>query len=322
MPRLMYDSTSPWDIPRDAKMVAYYVDGRYAWPREWLDLFPQAIKVSISAIGARTAQVGDVEVGCIWPPANAVPWVRRARADGYDPTIYVNELNDWLPVRQAFWAAGEPEPHYWVARYNGVREIPPGAVARQFAHPHDGDGVANNPWETGAHYDLSIVADYWPGVDGGAPGGGGGAGRPKNVTILGKGPGPEVWAIGAEGRRHVKTEKEANGFIAGGAPTVNFTQAELNGIPLIGELVMNYNVPTTLEGMPPLRTDGQFEPFHRVVANINQRVAAVIADVDEAALAVELERLGIGGATPAQVKEAVNAALAAGVTKFTPGDEG
>lgn len=174
MPRLMYDSTSPWDIPRDAEMVAYYVDGRYAWPQEWLDMFPNAVKVSISAIGQRTAQVGDVEVGCIWPPANAVPWVLRARADGYDPTIYVNELNDWGPVRQAFRNAGVPEPHYLVARYNGVREIPPGAIGRQFAHPHDGDGVANNPWETGKHYDLSIVADYWPGVDNKAPGGGGG----------------------------------------------------------------------------------------------------------------------------------------------------
>lgn len=163
--RIMFDSTSPWDIPRDAAMIAYYVDGRYAWPQEWLDMFPDAVKVSISAIGVQVAHVGDVEVGCIWPPANAVPWVRRARAAGYDPTIYVNELNDWLPVRQAFWNAGEPEPHYWTARYNGIREIPPGAVARQFAHPHDGDGFANNPWETGKHYDLSVVADYWPGVD-------------------------------------------------------------------------------------------------------------------------------------------------------------
>jgi len=173
MTRLMYDSTSPWDIPRDAEMVAYYVDGRYAWPQAWLDMFPDAVRVGISAIGVKTAQVGDVEVGCIWPPANAVPWVRRARADGYDPTIYVNELNDWLPVRQAFWAAGEPEPYYWVARYNGVRQVPAGAVARQFAHPHDGDGVADNSWETGKHYDLSIVAPFWPGVDDRAPGGGG-----------------------------------------------------------------------------------------------------------------------------------------------------
>jgi len=163
--RLMFDSTSPWDIPRDAEMVAYYVDGRYAWPQTWINMFPNAVKVPISAIGARTAPVGDVEVGCIWPPANAVPWVRRARADGFEPTIYVNELNDWPLVRKAFQDADEPEPIYWTARYNGVRQIPAGAVARQFAHPHDGDGVADKPWETGKHYDLSVVADFWPGID-------------------------------------------------------------------------------------------------------------------------------------------------------------
>lgn len=167
MTRLMFDSTTPWDIPRDAEMVAYYVDGAYAWPQGWIDLFPRAVKVPISAIGRAVAKVGDVEVGCIWPPANAVPWVRRARKAGYDPTIYVNELNDWAIVRQAFRDANEPEPHYWTARYNGVREIPPGAVARQFAHPHDGDGIANRPWETGKHYDLSVVTDFWPGIDNG-----------------------------------------------------------------------------------------------------------------------------------------------------------
>lgn len=173
MTRLMYDSTTPWDIPRDAKLIAYYVDGLYAWPSHWFGMFPDAEFVSISAIGVRTAQVGDVEVGCIWPPAKAVPWTLRARADGFDPTIYVNELNDWLPVRQAFWAAGVAEPHYWVARYNGVREIPPGAVGRQFAHPHDGDGIADRPWETGGHYDLSVMVDNWPPGTPNAPGGGG-----------------------------------------------------------------------------------------------------------------------------------------------------
>lgn len=155
MTRTMYDSTNPDDIPHDAEMVAYYVDGIYAWPQEWIDRFPNAVKVSISAIGQRTAQVGDVEVGCIWPPANAVDWVLRARADGYDPTIYVNERNDWAPTRAAFDARGVAHPHWWVANYNGQQTIPAGAVAKQYAHPP----------MIGKHYDLSVVADYWPGVD-------------------------------------------------------------------------------------------------------------------------------------------------------------
>ncbi len=189
--RLMYDSTTPWSIPRDAEMVAYYVDGRYAWPSEWLDLFPNAVKVGISAVGARGAQVGDVETGCIWPPENAVPWVLQARSEGYDPTIYVNERNDWSPTILAFLAAGVPAPHWWVAHYDGVRDLPTGAVAKQFAHP--GDGGPSVPWETGAHYDLSVVADYWPGVDLIAhPGDGGGQPKPPkrkrksvpNIKIL------------------------------------------------------------------------------------------------------------------------------------------
>lgn len=163
--RLMYDSTTPWDIPRDAEMIAFYVDGLYAWKPEWLNMFPNAVKVSISAIGARTAHVGDVEPGCIWPPRNAVPWVLRARADGIDPTIYTNERNDWGSVRQAFRDAGVREPHYWVANYDGVRVLPSGAVAKQFAWPPDSGRYSGKPWETGKHYDLNIVADYWPGVD-------------------------------------------------------------------------------------------------------------------------------------------------------------
>lgn len=170
--RIMYDSTTPWEIPTNAQMVAYYVDGRYAWPQAWLDMFPNAVKVSISAIGARTAQVGDVEVGCIWPVGNAVDWVLRARADGYDPTIYVNQQNDWGPCREAFRRRGVPEPHWWVAKYDGVAQVPAGAVAKQYAHPRDGSGPADRPWETGKHYDLSAVVDYWPGVDERAPGGG------------------------------------------------------------------------------------------------------------------------------------------------------
>jgi hypothetical protein len=242
MPRLMYDSTSPWDIPRDAQVVAGYVDGRYAWPQAWWDMFPNAVHVRISAIGARTAQVGDVEVGCIWPPANAVPWVLRARADGYDPTIYCNELNDWLPVRQAFWAAGVPEPHYWVARYNGVREIPPGSVGRQFAHPGDGDGVIEGPWETGLHFDASWVADFWPGVDKEAPGGGGGSGRAQEMIMVATGSqdssGAQYWiAPTARGlvKEYVGSTDLSAFFGDQGAHAGVLDQAILDGIINAGE---------------------------------------------------------------------------------------
>jgi len=165
--RTMYDSVNASAIPRSAEMVAGYVDGIYAWsPQDWAR-FPDAVKVRISAVGAtHLAQVFDVEQGCIWPPERVVPLVVAARRAGIDPTVYVNERNDWGPTKAAFDRAGVAHPHWWLANYDGRADyVTPGAVARQYAHPHDGDGVADRPWETGGHYDLSAVRDYWPGVD-------------------------------------------------------------------------------------------------------------------------------------------------------------
>ena len=61
-------------------------------------------------------------------------------------------LNDWPKVRQAFVTAKVREPHYWIAAYpgNGAK-LYPGSIAHQYANP--------------GPYDISVVADYWPGVD-------------------------------------------------------------------------------------------------------------------------------------------------------------
>lgn len=164
MVRYMYDSVNPAAIPRDAEMVAGYTDGIYRWSQADWDRFPNAVKVRISAIGVdTTAHVVDVEPGCVWPPENAVPWVVEARRSGVEhPTVYTNYRNDLWRTRQAFDRAGVPQPHYWVAEYTGwprdgsVPYIPDGTVGRQFAHP---------PQLNNQHYDLSVIRDYWPGVD-------------------------------------------------------------------------------------------------------------------------------------------------------------
>ncbi len=159
MVRTMHDSVDADAIPVDAEMVAGYVDGRYAWSKADWDRFPDAVKVRISAVGDNVnAHVFDVEVGCIWPPAEVVGLVVQARALGIDPTVYVNERNDWGPTRAAFDAAGVAHPHWWVANYDGRTTPPAGAVAKQYANPE-------MP-QTSGHYDLSVVADFWPGVDG------------------------------------------------------------------------------------------------------------------------------------------------------------
>ena len=156
MTRLMYDSTNTQDDPAAAHLVAYYVDGIYAVSAAAVKArFPQAILVPISAVGTDTGIVGDVEPGCI-ALGSCVEWVKLRRLANTDPTLYVNEMNTWAPARAAFQAAGIPEPHWWVADYDGIPVIPAGAIAKQYA----------NPTLTHGHFDLSVVADYWPGVDG------------------------------------------------------------------------------------------------------------------------------------------------------------
>lgn len=159
MTRTMYDgiaSDAP-RIPTGARLVAGYVDGLYAWsPLDWA-LFPGAIKVRIACFSTTNAgTVLDCEPGnCT--PAESVDWVLMRRAAGVDPTVYCNLLdpNVGLPaVRAAFKARGVAEPHYWVAHYpadGSVPPIPDGAIGIQYT-------------DTGS-YDLSIVADYWPGID-------------------------------------------------------------------------------------------------------------------------------------------------------------
>ncbi|MFE9421662.1 hypothetical protein ACFYNO_01730 [Kitasatospora sp. NPDC006697] len=150
MTRSMYDSVSPSSIPAGAPMVAGYVDGRYANLTALAARFPSAVRVAIAVFASTDAGVVlDVENGDA-TPAQAPGWVRMRRSHGVDPTVYCN-TDTWPAVRQAFAAAGVAAPHYWIAQYDGVAAIPAGAVAKQYR--------STDSW------DLSIVADYWPGVD-------------------------------------------------------------------------------------------------------------------------------------------------------------
>jgi hypothetical protein len=164
--RTMYDSTNPLDIPTTAVLVAGYIDGRWGpdhlamgEPTGWDGagwarfLRSQWVKIAVHAT-TNDGHVLDVENGNA-TPEEAVTWVRQRRAALQDPSVYMN-ANTWPQVQAAFRAVNEPEPHYWVAAWQaGDSTIPPGAVARQYA----------NPTITGAHYDLSAVVGYWPGVD-------------------------------------------------------------------------------------------------------------------------------------------------------------
>jgi hypothetical protein len=148
--RSMYDAVTPGNIPASAQLVAGYLNGPYAWSANDWARFPNAVHVGISVRGNfYDGHVLDVEVGDA-TPAEAVPWVQRRRQAGTDPSVYCN-ASTWPSVRQAFQQAGVAEPHYWIAKYDNDPTLPAGAVAKQHTNT--------------AAWDLSSVADYWPGVD-------------------------------------------------------------------------------------------------------------------------------------------------------------
>lgn len=159
--RTMYDAVTAANIPADARMVAGYIDKIKLQPWSAADWarFPTAVKVTIvKKASTNDGHVLDVEPGDA-TPAQAPGWVRMRRAAGADPTVYMN-LSTWPTVRQAFIDQGVAQPHYWVALYDGDpawragwAEL--GCVAKQYAGDVD------------RKYDLSSVADHWPGVDGG-----------------------------------------------------------------------------------------------------------------------------------------------------------
>lgn len=148
--RTMYDSVNPHGIPGDAKMVAGYVDGLYANTHTLQRLFPNAVVVRI-AVSSHTndGHVLDVEQGDA-TPAEAVHWVTLRRNAGADPSVYCS-ADVWPQVRKAFQDAHVAEPHYWIAQWDGKASLPQGAVAKQYMN--------------GEHFDTSVVADHWDGVD-------------------------------------------------------------------------------------------------------------------------------------------------------------
>jgi hypothetical protein len=155
MTRTCYDAiaSKAAGIPTSAEMVAGYIDGPYAWgPAQW-SLFPTAVTVRIATRAETNAgQVLDVETGDA-TPAQAPGWCQMRRSAGQMPSVYCNR-STWPAVSAAFGAAKVAPPNWWIAAYDGVAQIPAGAIAKQYT-----DNPPSNP------YDTSVVADLWPGVD-------------------------------------------------------------------------------------------------------------------------------------------------------------
>jgi peptidoglycan hydrolase-like protein with peptidoglycan-binding domain len=152
--RQMLDSVTSALIPLGTSIVAGYVDGRYRWtPADWAR-HNGARQVRI-AVFAETDDglVLDVERGDATPD-QAPAWLQRRRAAGENPAVYCS-ASLVASVRAACSASGVPEPQWWVADWNGRADVMPGAVAHQYASV--------------GPYDISAVADFWPGLDAPTP---------------------------------------------------------------------------------------------------------------------------------------------------------
>jgi hypothetical protein len=72
------------------------------------------------------------------------------------PTVYCSEAI-WQQCKNAFAAQGVAAPEWWIAGY-------PGSVGEGNLYP----GSVAHQYKDVGPYDVSAVADYWPGVDTGA----------------------------------------------------------------------------------------------------------------------------------------------------------
>jgi hypothetical protein len=173
--RTMYDAVTARNIlKKDGRpaLVAGYVDRIKLAPwtaADWA-LFPDALKVRIvKKASTDDGHVLDVEPGDA-TPEEAPGWARRRRESGFAyPVIYCNR-STWPKVKAAFAAQRVDPPLYWIATASGKAEIPDGAIAAQYL------------LDVAPGIDVSVVRDYWPGVDP-APGGNGGQSAPTTTGV-------------------------------------------------------------------------------------------------------------------------------------------
>lgn len=149
--RTCYDAVTISRIPANAQMVAGYIGGNYPTFGQLAARFPHAARVSIAVNATHDAHVLDVEQGDATPD-DAPAWALRQRVMGGFPTVYCSE-SVWPQVVAAFERAHVALPMCWQAHYDGIASLPPGCIAKQYS-----GGMT-------APYDISVVADYWPGVD-------------------------------------------------------------------------------------------------------------------------------------------------------------
>lgn len=153
--RIMYDAISATNVPADGDLYAGYDDGYYADATAMQARFPTKRIIKVTAFATdNEGDVIDCETGDA-TPAQVPGWLTRRRATGADPSVYCSELgiNGIAAVERACVAANVhfDRAHWWRANYNGKALLEIGESAHQ--------------WIDTGPYDMSVVADYWPGID-------------------------------------------------------------------------------------------------------------------------------------------------------------
>lgn len=147
-------------------LVAYYIDGKYAWTPEDIALFPHNTHVTITVFG-NPADVADCEDGAM-SVESAAKWVIRQKAAGYfRPTIY-RCLSGMPDVRKATGnlVMGK-DWDSWVAHYDkDAASDYPGSAAKQYRSEDDYDisSVFDNSWPHRVKIQppLPVSRPRWP----------------------------------------------------------------------------------------------------------------------------------------------------------------
>jgi len=125
-----YDSTNPGNIPSGVA-AAIPVDGKFVWNQRDIDRMSAVIGYTVEGqvAKARIARAIDIEPGCVWPPENAIPFLRERHRLNHDATAYADRSN--MPtVRGLCQRAGIPILE-WVATLDGTQDVE-GAWAVQY----------------------------------------------------------------------------------------------------------------------------------------------------------------------------------------------
>jgi len=148
----MYDAVDVAAIPKDATIVAGYVDGNWPTYGALVKAFPNAQRVSITTIGVIGAMVGDCETGDL-TPQTAAEWAKARLQTGRRPCIYYARSNAQA-VGAALAAVGVAvgDVDFWVADWTGVAHLVPGSVATQYSDPRT----------SGGNFDISETIEGWP----------------------------------------------------------------------------------------------------------------------------------------------------------------